>query len=67
MLTQDKINIVLDELEELKETGNTLKDIEKVLPALDTQQYVKEKPKYKDIEILATASEVKLNPTNDQI
>ena len=27
MLTQDKINIVLDELDELKQTGNTLKTI----------------------------------------
>lgn len=27
MLTQDKINIVLDELDDLKETGNTLKTI----------------------------------------
>ena len=41
MLTQDKLNIVLDELEELKQTGNTLKNIESLLPALETQLYVK--------------------------
>lgn len=35
-LTADKVNVVLDELEDLKEVSESLNKIEKLLPALDT-------------------------------
>ena len=60
MLTQEKINIILDKLED----DNTLKKIEDLLPAI-TDAHNKDKPKYKNIEVLRTASEVKLNPNSE--
>ena len=38
-----------------------------MLPALDTQLYMQEKPKYEQLEVLATTSEVSLDATTGQI
>lgn len=60
MLTSDKINIVADELEELKEIASELDKIEKLLPVLNSDEYIKIRSHYNNLYLLATCSEVKM-------
>lgn len=61
MLTSDKVNIVVDELEELKETSSQLDKIETLLPVLNFDDYVKIRAQYNNLYLLGTCSDVTLN------
>ena len=67
MVTADKINIVVDELEELKETAAQLDKIQKLLPVLSSDDYVRIRGQYDNLYLLSTCSDVKMGNSGFQV
>lgn len=60
MSTQEKIAKVVDSLEELKEVATHLDCIEKLMPTMDTSEYLKHRKNYRGMHWLQTTAEVHL-------
>lgn len=58
--TTEKLTLVHAELEELSQVAAQLDRIEKLLPALNTDNYLKYRSKYQNLRLLNTCSSVEL-------
>lgn len=52
----DKITLVHSEIEELNSLSTQLANIEKLLPTLNTENYLKFREEYKNLHLFTTAS-----------